>query len=85
MIAWLSAIGPSPGTTSTGILPFALMARNSGVRVSPAMIVRVTRGDEILLAHEACDPLTAHSLAVVDGEIGPVEQRVQAVGQLGVA
>ena len=36
MIAWLSAIGPRPGTTSSGILPFGLIARYSGVRVAPA-------------------------------------------------
>ena len=40
MIAWLSAIGPRPGTTRTGILPFGLIARNSGVRVSPARMSR---------------------------------------------
>ena len=36
MMAWLSAIGPRPGTISTGILPFGLIARYSGVRVAPA-------------------------------------------------
>ena len=36
MMAWLSAIGPRPGTMRTGTLPLGLIARYSGVRVAPA-------------------------------------------------